>query len=113
MIYTPGEHKPFILDLAQAYGCVDGNPMGVAQAHKNMQSVDELRDFLLTLIEVRLRYATGNDKEVAHTVAEALENTLCHLLSYLRDYHLAQLQASDRALHSPYQASLCQFGQEE
>lgn len=61
--------------------------------------------FLLSLIGVRLHSSAGNDAEVARTGPEVLKDTPCHLPSYLLDYYLAQLQASDWALASPYMAS--------
>ena len=66
---------------------------------------EELHAFLLELVEVRLRHASGNNEHVKAIVSAMLKNTPCHLLSYLLDYFLCQLQVGDWCIAPPYQAS--------
>ena len=65
---------------------------------KEVLKIRKHRAFPLTLIEVRLRNAANNDAEVAKMVSAVLKDTLCHLLSHLLEYFLAQLQANDWAM---------------
>lgn len=104
MLDTPSEEQGFLADLANAYGKLQGDPLGVASQQRGLKS-EALHAFLLGLVEVRLQHASGNNVHVKDVVSAMLKDTPCHMLSYLLDYFLCQLKVGDWYVLPPYQAS--------
>ena len=105
MLDTPADQQDFLTDVANEYGTLRGDPLKIAREQKGLAGEDALHDFLLGLVEVRLRHASGNNVQAKTVVAAMLKSTPCHLLSYLLDYFLCQLQVGDWYVAPPFLAS--------
>ena len=101
----PANQRDFLAYQAEEYGKLKGDPLKVAKEQRGLTTEEALHAFLLELVEVRLRHATGQNEYVKATVATILQTSPCHLLSYLLDYFLCQLQVGDWYMAPPYQTS--------
>ena len=66
--------------------------------------MEALQQHLVAMVQVRLRQNTCN-QDVAEAVKAVLSDTSAHLLSYLLDYFLLQLQTTEWAMPKPYTVS--------
>ena len=105
MLDTPAAQQDFLTDLANEYGTLRGNPLQLARDQRGLADEVALHKFLLGLVEVRLRHASGSNEQAKAVVSAMLKNTPCHLLSYLLDYFLCQLRVGDWYVAPPYPAS--------
>ena len=104
LIDIPEEHKDFVAALSAAYGSLEGRPMQVAES-QGIDNVEDLQKHLINNIQVRLGTSTCSE-DVANALKLVLADTPPHLLVYLLDYFLQQLQSSCWAERTPYATSI-------
>ena len=104
LIDIPDEQREFVTALSQAYGSLGGQPMQIAESH-GLETEKDLQAHLLDSIQVRMGTTTCSE-DVANALKLVLANTPPHLLVYLLDYFLQQLQSSYWAERTPYALSV-------
>ena len=76
MLDTPAAQQDFLADLANEYGTLRGNPLRLAQDQRSLADEAALHEFLLGLVEVRLRHASGSNEQAKAVVSAMLKNTM-------------------------------------
>ena len=104
MLQATDSQRDFLAALAAEYGRLGGDPLGVARRYEQANSEDALKRVLLDSVRVKLNRDTES-QVVTQAVRSVLEEAPAHLLSYLLDYFLLQVQSNDMMYKAPYQAS--------
>ena len=104
LIDIPEDQREFVNALSQAYGSLGGQPLQIASSY-GLDTDKDLQMHLLNSIQVRMGTTTCSE-DVANALKLVLANTPSHLLVYLLDYFLQQLQSSYWAERTPYALSV-------
>ena len=104
MLQATDSQREFLAALAEEYGRIGGDPLGVAKQHGQADNEDALKRVLLDSVQVKLNRDTES-RVVTQAVRTVLEAAPAHLLSYLLDYFLLQVQSNDFMYKAPYHAS--------
>ena len=104
MLQATDSQRDFLAALAVEYGRIGGDPLGVAKRHGQADSEEALKKVLLDSVQVKLNRDTES-RVVTQAVRTVLEDAPAHLLSYLLDYFLLQVQSNDLMYKAPYHAS--------
>ena len=104
MLQASDSQREFLAALANEYGRIDGDPLRVAKSYGQAEDVDALKKVLLESVQVKLRRDVES-QAVTEAVRTVLEAAPAHILSYLLDYFLLQVQSNDLMCKAPYHAS--------
>lgn len=94
MLQATDTQKEFLAALAAEYGRIGGDPIGASQRYGQANNEDDLKRVLLDSVQMKLNTDTES-QVVTQAVHSVLEEAPVHLLSYLLDYFLLQVQSND------------------